>query len=155
MATLARWCFQHRRTVLIAWLVALVGLGLAARVIGDDYKDAFSLPDTDSQAAYDLLAEEFPVASGETASIVLHARSGTLQDAELRGPATEMLDRLAALPRVASVASPYDADGAAQISADNRTAFATVTVDGQVTDLTAAAVRALGGRAGIHIRRCR
>ncbi|MBL7497251.1 MMPL family transporter [Frankia sp. CNm7] len=137
MAALARWCFRHRRTVLIAWLVAFIGLGFAARTIGDDYKDAFSLPGTDSQAAYDLLAEEFPAASGESASIVLHARSGTLTDPELRTDATEMLATVAGLPHVAEVASPYGADGGSQVSDDGRTAFATITIEGQIADLTA------------------
>ncbi|OHV37738.1 MULTISPECIES: MMPL family transporter [Pseudofrankia] len=141
MAALARWCFRHRWIVLIAWLVAFIGLGGAARAVGDDYKDAFSLPGTDSQAAYDLLASEFPAASGETASIVLHARSGTLTDPALRTPATSMLASLAKLPHVASVTSPYDPKGASQLSADGRTAFATLTVDGQVTDLTAADIK--------------
>ncbi|MDT3438906.1 MULTISPECIES: MMPL family transporter [unclassified Pseudofrankia] len=141
MTALARWCFQHRWIVLIAWLVAFVGLGGAARAIGDDYKDAFSLPGTDSQAAYDLLASDFPAASGESASIVLHARTGSLTDAALRTPAASMLDSLAKLPHVASVASPYDAKGASQISADGRTAFATLTVDGQASDLTATDIK--------------
>jgi len=136
VAALARWCFRHRWIVLVAWLVAFIGLGGAARVVGDDYKDAFSLPGTDSQAAYDLLASDFPAASGESASIVLHARTGSLTDPALRTSATSMLDALAKLPHVASVASPYSADGASQLSADHRTAFATVTVDGQAQDLT-------------------
>ena len=33
IARLGRWTFQHRRTTLIAWLVALVGFGALGNVI--------------------------------------------------------------------------------------------------------------------------
>ena len=131
MATLARWCFRHRRLVLLLWIAALLGLGALSRIAGSDYKDAFSLPGTDSQKAIDLLEREFPAASGETGTIVLHARSGTLTDPALQGPATEMLAKVAEAPHVTEVTSPFEPDGAAQLSADRRTAFATVTFDFQ------------------------
>src|SRR4030081_3602143 len=77
MAALARWLYGHRRIVLAAWLGALVGFPFASRAIGSDYKDSFSLPNTDSQAAYDLLAKSFPQQSGESDTIVWKATTGT------------------------------------------------------------------------------
>ena len=136
MAALARWCFRHRWTVVIAWLVVLVGVSVAARVAGDHYRDDFTLPGTDTQAAFDLLQQEFPGASGDTATIVLHARSGTLRGRAPLATATAMLARVAKLPHVAEVDSPFGARGAARTSPDGRTAFATVTVDGQATTLS-------------------
>jgi RND superfamily putative drug exporter len=134
--TLARWCFRHRRIVLITWLVALVGFSIAAKTAGDQYRDAFTLPGTDSQAALDLLQHDFPAASGDGASIVLHARTGTLNDPATRDRATTMLAAVAKVPHVVEVVSPFDPKAAGQLSTDGRTGFAAVTVDGQATDLT-------------------
>ncbi|WP_131745782.1 MMPL family transporter [Frankia sp. Cppng1_Ct_nod] len=135
MASLARWCFRHRWIVLLLWLVALLGFGAAATATGTDYKNNFSLPGTESQQAIDLLKREFPAASGETASIVLHARAGTLYNPLLEADAVAMLDRVAALPHVVDVTSPFDPRGARQFTADGRTAFATVALDNQAVDI--------------------
>ncbi|OHV40934.1 hypothetical protein BBK14_11865 [Parafrankia soli] len=129
MATLARWCFQHRRLVLFLWIAALVGLTALGRVTGSDYKDAFSLPGTDSQRAIDILERDFPAQSGDSASIVLHSRTGALSDPAVEPRATEMLAKIADLPHVAEVISPFTADGEGQTNPDGTTAFATVALD--------------------------
>ena len=55
MAALARWCYRHRLVVLLVWVGALFGLGFSATTAGTDYANVFSLPDTDSKSAYDLM----------------------------------------------------------------------------------------------------
>ncbi|MCK9899999.1 MMPL family transporter [Frankia sp. Cpl3] len=129
MAKLARWCFQHRWLVLFVWVAALVGLTALGRVTGDDYKDTFSLPGTDSQKAIDLLERDFPAQSGDSASIVLHARTGTLNDAALRAQITDLVDELAELPHVTEVIGPFSPQGEGQINQAGTTAFATVALD--------------------------
>ena len=65
MARLGRWCFEHRKKVLAAWLLAvavIVGVSVAA---GSSFNSNNSLPGTDSQAAATLLTQNFPAASGE------------------------------------------------------------------------------------------
>ena len=42
---------------------------------------SFRLPGTESQRAYDLLAQHFPAAKGDTDQLVFKARTGTLKDA--------------------------------------------------------------------------
>jgi hypothetical protein len=37
MTGFARWCFTHRRVVLAAWLVALIGFFAAGQKAGADY----------------------------------------------------------------------------------------------------------------------
>ncbi|CAO5162823.1 putative drug exporter of the RND superfamily [Frankia sp. AiPs1] len=136
MATLARWCFRHRRPVLLLWIIALVGLGVLSRVSGSAYRDSFSLPGTDSQKAIDLLQRDFPAASGDSATIVLHSRSGApLTDPALRGPVTEMLAKVARTPHVAEVTGPFEQKATGQISSDKRTAFVAVDFDEQGNDL--------------------
>ncbi|WP_322767716.1 MMPL family transporter [Frankia sp. Cr1] len=129
MPTLARWSFQHRRLVLLLWLAAVLGVGVTGAAAGTDYKNVFSLPGTGSQEAMDLLAREFPAASGDSASIVLHARSGTLRDPQVQATASRMLDSVARLSHVVEITSPYGPDTVGRFSTDGRTAFATVALD--------------------------
>ena len=58
----ATWCHDHRRRVLLAWLLALVASIAVSGAIGGSFDDASRLPGTDSQRAYDVLAAEFPQA---------------------------------------------------------------------------------------------
>ncbi len=137
MSGLARWCFQHRRWVAAGWLlamVAVVGLGKAA---GTDFGSSFSLPNTDSQAAVSLLTQNFPAASGEGDQIVIQATHGaTIRSAPVRAEVTAALAKVAAVPGVEAVASPYAKAGAAQISRDGTVAFAVVTWDKQAAQVT-------------------
>jgi RND superfamily putative drug exporter len=135
VASLARWCFRHRWIVLLLWFAALLGFGAAAHTAGTDYKNDFSLPGTESQQAIDLLKREFPAASGETTTIVLHARSGTLYNPVLEADAAAMLGRVAHCAHVVDVTSPFDPRGAAQFTRDGTTAFATVALDDQAVDI--------------------
>src|SRR5580692_6924519 len=99
MSGLARWCFQHRRWVAAAWLlamVAVVGLGKAA---GTDFGSSFSLPGTDSQAAVTLLTQNFPAASGEGDQVVIQATHGaTIQSSAVRTAVTAALAKVGQVP---------------------------------------------------------
>ena len=112
MARLARWCFEHRRRVVAAWLLALVvatGVSVAA---GTSFNTNLSLPGTDSQAAATLLTTNFPAASGEGDQVVIQATHGaTIQSAPVRAAVTAALTKVAELPGVEAVASPYAEPG--------------------------------------------
>jgi putative drug exporter of the RND superfamily len=135
MAALARWFYRHRRLVVAAWAAALVALIVASRIAGSEYKDSFSLPNTDSQSAYDLLARHFPQQAGESDTIVWKALSGTVDAAAVRARIDPMLASVAGSAQVDSVSSPYTAAGRQQISADRTVAFATVTFNGRGNDI--------------------
>src|SRR3954449_10120793 len=81
---LARLCNRHRWRTFGAWLLALVVIQVAASAVGVKQISSFRLPGTESQRAYDLLADHFPVAKGDTDQIVFKARQGTLRDAATR-----------------------------------------------------------------------
>ncbi|RZS91022.1 RND superfamily putative drug exporter [Motilibacter rhizosphaerae] len=135
MAPLARWCYRHRFVVASAWVLALVVLGVLSKTVGTAYNDSFSLPGTESTKALDLLQASLPAQAGESDTIVLHVASGKVTDPGVRERATAMLDRVATSDGVASVTSPYSEQGAAQVSRDGRTAYATVDFAQQVPDL--------------------
>jgi RND superfamily putative drug exporter len=129
VARVARWAVQHRRTVVIGWLVLLIGaLGVSA-AIGTEYSNNFSLPGTESQRAADLLKRDFPAQAGDADQIVIAARTGLVTEPAVRSRIAPMLAAVAKLPHVTGVVSPYTARGARAISSNGKIAFATVTFD--------------------------
>ena len=136
MRALAGWCVRHRRLVVTGWLVALIGLSVISQSIGSSYKDSFSLNGTQSFEALNLLQKVAPKASGDREQIVVAVKKGKLTDPAVRSQVEAMLGRVAALPDVASVASPYSPRGAAQISSSGQIAFANVTLNKQAVKIT-------------------
>jgi putative drug exporter of the RND superfamily len=141
VASLARWCYRHRVITVLLWVVALVGLGGASRALGSAYSDSFTLPGTESSKALDLLASAFPREAGDSDQIVWHVADGSVRDAAVRDRIGGMLRQVESVPQVAEVRSPYTADGAGQISADGKTAYATVGFTAQAEDLDKANIR--------------
>jgi RND superfamily putative drug exporter len=131
--TLALFSYRKRWLVLATWLVSLVIMGGAVATIGVGYNDEFSLPDTESTSAFDLLKEVSPASSGDQITVVARAETGTMNDAGPKQRFTETIDKLRANTKlVASVSSPYEESG--QISEDDggKIAFATVTLNGTI-----------------------
>jgi putative drug exporter of the RND superfamily len=127
MLALARWCTTHRRRVVLAWIVVAVAMSLLAGAAGRDYANNFSLPGTEAQRAIDLLQQRFPSQSGDLDQIVWHVQSGSVKAANVRSAIEPLLAKVRGLPHVVGVISPYSQTGAAQVSRDGRTAFATVS----------------------------
>ncbi|MQY16391.1 Membrane protein YdfJ [Streptomyces sp. RB5] len=127
MAALARFCFRHRYVVLLLWVVALAGIGLAGSAAGTHYRNDFELPGTESSHAVDLLKKEFPDSAGDTDTVVWQVPEGRdVRDAEVRTAMTAALTKVDGLPQIGEVRSPYARTGAAQISEDGRIAYAEV-----------------------------
>ncbi len=128
MLTLTRWTIAHRRIVVVAWLILAVGVLAVSQAVGKRSANNFSLPNTDSQRAIDLLQSRFPAQAGDADQIVFRTRTGTLTDAQVRAEIAPMLARIAKLPHVAGVVSPYEA-GANAVSKTGTIGFATVEFD--------------------------
>jgi putative drug exporter of the RND superfamily len=139
VARVARWCVRHRRRALIAWVVLLLAVLGVSSAVGTRQADQFTLKGTESQRAQDLLKREFPAQSGDVDQIVFHARQGRITDRAIRARITAALARVARLPHVTGVTSPYAAGGRA-ISSDGRIAFATLTFDKQAPALPKPAI---------------
>ncbi|MFD5698963.1 MMPL family transporter [Streptomyces lasiicapitis] len=138
MTAWARWCHRHRLVVLVLWLGALFGLGAAGSSAGTAYSNVFSLPDTDSTRAHDLMTKAFPERSGDTDTVVWKTGAdSSVGDGSVRDRIEPALKEIAALDGVGDVASPY-APGpaaAAQVSADGRIAYAQVTFVRQANEI--------------------
>src|SRR5580698_1290630 len=138
MAKIARWCFRRRFLVITLWVVALAGLAVLSQAVKSDYNDSFSLPGTGSTTAQQLLAKAIPAQSGDSDTIVWRVSAGTVRAPAIESRMTGTLNRIAAMPEVAVVASPYGPHGAAQISKDGRIAYATVDFTEQANALAKA-----------------
>ncbi|WP_375501294.1 MMPL family transporter [uncultured Jatrophihabitans sp.] len=141
MSTLARWCFRHRYVVIAAWLLVLIALGATSSIIGSSFSNKFTLPGTESTKANDLLATQFKNGSGDSDTIVLHAKTGTVTDPQVKADVTAMLAKVAKVPEVGAVGSPYTAEGEGQISRNREIAYATVTFTGQSQSLKTAHIQ--------------
>ncbi|MGV9277606.1 MMPL family transporter [Streptomyces griseosporeus] len=125
---MARWCYRHRLVVLLLWVGALFGLGASASTAGSDYANVFSLPDTDSKSAYDLMEKAFPARAGDTDTVVWKVDEGSVRDADVRSRIQPALEKIARMQGVGDVSGPYSGpQGAAQISRDGHIAYAQIT----------------------------
>jgi RND superfamily putative drug exporter len=97
LSRLAIVCYRRRRRVLLAWVALVVaavtlGPGLAGR-----WHNSGRLAGTDSQAAQDVLAAQFPAQAGESDAVVFAGIAGH------RAAAQEFLARIGRQPGVTSV----------------------------------------------------
>jgi RND superfamily putative drug exporter len=130
---LARLCNRHRWRTFLAWVLALVVIQVIAAGVGVKQISSFRLPGTESQRAYDLLAEHFPAAKGDTDQLVFKARTGTLEDAATKARIDAALKKVAAAKSVASVQSPFSQGG--QLTKDGRIGVANLNYDKSTNDI--------------------
>ena len=133
MSALARWCFNHRWVIVLAWIAVLVGLVAVERSVGTAYSTAFTLPGTESFTALERLKAAMPKQAGDSATIVWHVDSGTINDAAAKTRIQAMLAKVATSPSVALVTDPYTVGAKTQaaidaaVDAKDKTAIAAAT----------------------------
>ncbi len=123
---LAAWAQHHRWAALLLWVAVLAAVTLGSQAAGAAYRNDFSLPGTDSQAATDLFTRHGSDQAGDSIEIVL--RDGAGLGGHQRA-VERMLAEVERLPGVADVRSPYAE--AAAVSEDGTIGYATVTLDGK------------------------
>ena len=110
MLKLTRWTIAHRRIVVLSWIVLAFGVLAASQAVGKRNANNFSLPNTDSQHAVDLLQGRFPAQAGDADQIVFRTRAGELTDASTRAVIAPLVGRIARLPHVAGVVNFMNVD---------------------------------------------
>jgi putative drug exporter of the RND superfamily len=138
MQRIARWTMARRRSVVLGWILAALAIIAVSSSVGTRNATNFALPGTGSQHAVDLLKSRFPAQAGDSDQIVFRARSGRLTGPAHRATITATLARVARLPHVTGVISPYAAGNA--ISRDGTIAFATLTFDERANALPKTAI---------------
>jgi len=137
--SLARWSFQHGLFILIAWIVALVGINALAGAIGSGFSGEFSTPESESSTGFEVLNENFPGAgSAFGGSLVFLAEDG-VQDAAVMAEMTSFFEAIDEIDGV-SVVSPYEPLGQGQIAPDGGIAFAQLNLARDVDQARAAVI---------------
>lgn len=117
---LGHFSVRHRRLVVAFWGVALIGAAGLSAGLGGQTTNAFTLPGTESQEAFDLLDERFPTQGGTFTRVVV--AGDTLDDSAVSEAMATAFEEAGEVPGV-SLATP-PAPGAT--SADGRIAFGEV-----------------------------
>ncbi len=158
MLKLARWSTTHRKYVVLAWIVLLIGINVIAQSAGTSYSNNFTIPNSDAQRAADLLDKSFPTQAGDRDQIVFRVASGSVNDPAVRSRMEAMFKQVAALPHVTEVISPYSGAAAGRsISASKQIAFATVVFDEKANLLPEGAAKRVvavarhAGGAGVEV----
>lgn len=127
LTRIARWCYLHRRITVLSWFVGLVLIGGLGTGFAAETVDNFELPGTDSQRAYDTLAEKFPDQGGDSVRLVFEAEGGFGPDETATVEA--VVDRARSIDHVVQVLSPFEPGGEFQVSADGTVAYADLNLD--------------------------
>ena len=108
MGALSRWAVRKPVLALVAWFIAMAAVfGLGTQLRGE-FNDSFSLPDTESTTATEMLSTLPPSGSGEAAvRIVWSPASGSVTDPVVAEEITPVLEEIAALESVTCVSNPY------------------------------------------------
>ncbi|MGP3989833.1 MMPL family transporter [Streptomyces sp. 3N207] len=121
---LAAWSQRHRRAAVLLWILLLAVITVGSQAAGSNYRNDFTLPGTESQAATDLMKQHSSLQAGDSIQLVLEHPQGIAE----RKPAVEhLLDQVRGKSSVAEVRSPF-ADASA-VSEDGTIGYATVTLD--------------------------
>ncbi len=99
---------RHPVRVLAVWLIALIAVFSASRLLKATYGDSVSLSGTQASTGAALLVAHDPALAGSTGLVVLHSRAGRLsQD---RHVVDEVVANLAGLAHVVHVSNPLAAN---------------------------------------------
>jgi RND superfamily putative drug exporter len=139
MRRVAHWSFEHRRLVLAGWVGVLVITFFVGSTIGSNFATGTKLSGTESSTAQSLLQRAAPSVSGDTERIVFATKQGRITQPPIRSAVDATLAKVARLPDVTSVTSPYTAAGAKQRSRNGHVAYATVNFSKDANNISSAA----------------
>lgn len=125
LTRLSAWSRRHHWTAVICWVLVLVGITAGSMAAGDDYRNDFSLPGTESQELLDRYAEHAPEQEGDSVTVVAQADDG------LAGHQDEIDELVSALEEQDHVelVQPPSAEGGT-LTRDGTLGLVTVVLDG-------------------------
>jgi len=131
---LASFSYHRRGWVVLGWVLAIVGLTLLARGIGDDYAEGFDIKGTEAAHARDLLERVFPERAGDSGELVVIAPGG-IDQPRVRRRVEKVIARIETLPEIGGVTSPYEPQGARQVAPGKRVAYADIQFETRAQDV--------------------
>ena len=124
---------EHPWRVVLMWIVLVVVAVVAVRNFGGTLTDSFTVPGTESQAAFDLLSERYPARSGSELMAVFHTPNGRVDSSEAATAMDAFARHAMTVDEVALVDLPHQRPGS--ISPDGQTAIVRVAFDKLSNDL--------------------
>jgi RND superfamily putative drug exporter len=137
LRALATFCYRRRRLVVVAWIVAVIGLSALAATVGDNYAEGFRVKGTESAKATDLLDRVFPQRAGDTGQLVVKAARG-VDDSEVKRRVEAALAEIEKVPSVTGTTSPYSREGTRQIAPGRKIAYGEIQFSKRAGDITQA-----------------
>lgn len=142
--SLGRWAYRSRRLVLVGWILTLIVIGGFAGVVNKGLDNAITIPGTESQAALQTLASNFPQVSGTSAQLIVVAPPGdTVNDPAIVSAIDSTVIDIAKLPQIAGAVSPYNPNVAGAVSDNAQAGLINIQFTGSAATIDAASVDAL------------
>ena len=139
LARMAGWCHDHRRRVLLLWLVGIVAFNVAAHAAGSAFTNNLN---GGTQPVQQILDRAFPGQAGSLNQVVI-TTAGPITALPVQARTARLVNALRPLAHVAQVVSPFSPAGQRQISKDGRIAYVQVAFDEQAGNLPEAAIKAV------------
>lgn len=109
MGPVSRWAVNRPWQAIIAWIVLLVAVGVGVATHAGQYNDSFSLPNTGSTKAQELLVQNFgDTTNNASVQVLFTSGNKLLADPAEKTAVEQMTKQIEAIESVASVQSPYD-----------------------------------------------
>jgi putative drug exporter of the RND superfamily len=143
LGRLAAASFERRRSVLAAWVLALVLAIVASMAFGGTYGVDYATPGSESKAAAETMAAQYEGRSDETLDVV-YAADRSVTDPAVTGPIDGLLAKAERLEGLTGHVTTKDAE----VSPDGRTAVVSVPLDrpsDNVPAETGASLRTMAG----------
>ncbi|MBK5238162.1 MAG: MMPL family transporter, partial [Actinomycetales bacterium] len=142
--SLGRWAYRSRRLVLVGWILALVVIGGFAGVFNKGLDNAISIPGTESQAALQTLAANFPQVSGTSAQLIVVAPPGdTVNDPAIVSAVNATVADIATLPQISGAVSPFGTTVTGAVSDNGQAGLVSIQFTGSAATIEPASVDAL------------
>ena len=131
LTRLAAWSRRHHWTAIVVWLVVIGAVTGLAAAVGDDYRNDFSLPGTESQELIDRYEAHAPQQRGDSVTVVLQADDGL---ASRQDVVADLVADLGTVEHVTGVEAPAPEQGS--VSDDGTVGLATVQFDAPSGDVS-------------------
>jgi uncharacterized membrane protein YdfJ with MMPL/SSD domain len=131
-ARMGRWSANHWKTATFGWLAFVLAAFAIGNALGTKQIDTDKSGNGESGHVTAVLADEFKQSAQET--VLVQSPSRTVGDPSFRATVRDVETRLAKLPYVRDIRSPYVAGNEGQISSDRRSAIVQFKLRGTDAD---------------------